>query len=54
MTGELYTLNLEFIIHDAGYFTYLSSVIPVICYKNADTQKESVLEENRNKAGVYR
>jgi len=29
-------------------------VIPVVCYSNADTQKISILKENRGKSGVYR
>jgi len=32
----------------------LSAVIPVVCYSNADTQKISILKENRGKSGVYR
>lgn len=32
----------------------LSLVIPVVCYSNADTQKTSILKENRGRSGVYR
>jgi hypothetical protein len=40
MAGVLDTLNTVFTIyHGDGLCIYLFSVIPVICYKNADTQK---------------
>lgn len=32
----------------------LHSVITVACYPNADTQKQTILKENKGKAGVYR
>lgn len=54
MTGELWTLYSEFLTRNEGHFTYLSSVIPVVCYSNADTLKKDVIKDNRNKSGVYR
>jgi hypothetical protein len=30
------------------------SVVPVVCYSNADTQKVLILKENKGKSGVYR
>jgi hypothetical protein len=32
----------------------LSLVIPVVCYSNADTQKISIIKDNRGRSGVYR
>jgi len=34
--------------------TFALSVTPVAVYLNADTQKMDIVEENRNKSGVYR
>lgn len=31
-----------------------SEYTPVISYPNADTQKTNILNDNRNKAGIYR
>jgi hypothetical protein len=30
------------------------SVVPVVCYSNADVQKSLVIKENTGKSGVYR
>lgn len=30
------------------------SMVPVVCYSNADTQKVLILKENKGKSGVYR
>ena len=55
MIGVLDTLNTVFTTYDEeGLCIFLSSVIPVVCYNNADTLKKDVLKDNRNKSGVYR
>jgi len=46
-----YDLNLT----NADYFSgYLALITPVKVYCNADTQKETIVKENKGKAGVYR
>ena len=35
-------------------FLAVTPVIPVKVYDNADTQKESMIDDNRRKAGIYR
>ena len=30
------------------------SIVPILSYSNADTMKSEILDDNRNKAGVYR
>lgn len=34
-------------------FDFSISIVPVVCYTNADTQKELLLNDNKSKAGVY-
>jgi hypothetical protein len=37
------------------YFEYsLLSIIPVVIYSNPDSQKKSILIENKGKSGIYR
>jgi group I intron endonuclease len=38
----------------AAHSFLLSAVAPLVVYNNADTQKTSILSENRGKSGVYR
>ena len=33
---------------------YFSSILPVVIYPNSDMNKEKIINENRNKSGVYR
>jgi len=33
---------------------YLLSIVPILSYSNADTMKTEILNENRNKIGIYR
>jgi len=30
------------------------SIVPILSYSNAETKKSEILEENRNKTGIYR
>jgi hypothetical protein len=32
---------------------YVFSLVPVVVYSNADTQKFEILKENRGKSGIY-
>ena len=46
-----YDLNLT----NADYFSgYLALITPVKVYCNADTQKKTILKENKDKSGIYR
>jgi group I intron endonuclease len=35
-------------------FYFSISIVPVISYSNADTQKKDIIKDNRNKCGVYK
>jgi len=56
LTGFILDTNLiagiTAVLLESGWF--LLSVIPVVCYKNADALKKEVVRDNRRKSGVYR
>ena len=46
-----YLLEQDFFCEDS---ISLLSLIPVVIYTNADTQRIKILKENRSKSGIYR
>jgi len=46
-----YLLEQDFFCEDS---ISLLSIIPVVIYTNADTQRIQILKENRSKSGIYR
>jgi hypothetical protein len=41
-------------LFNSQYLVLLAPVISAKVYSNADTQKESIIKENRGKCGIYR
>ena len=33
---------------------FYALILPVVCYSNADLQKDKIINENKRKSGVYR
>jgi len=50
-----YLLLLFFCLDSLNYFCFLSLVpiVPIKTYSNAETDKEKILFENKNKSGIY-
>ena len=58
---SLFNLHVEyffssecFLISAALVQRELLSVVPVICYPNAEIQKKQIMQDNKGKAGIYR
>nr|QID02720.1 hypothetical protein [Orbilia oligospora]QID02784.1 GIY endonuclease [Orbilia oligospora] len=51
-----FVIIFYFILEGDGFYmdNFLLSVIPVVVYTNAETQKVQILKENKSKSGVYR
>lgn len=54
ITKLINAIKLHKIISELNPIVPDSAIVPIIYYSNADTQKIAILNDNRNRAGIYR